>query len=42
LGATEEGSLNTLAIEVGIVTTKEPFRKIDPEKVVKYVKEAKK
>ncbi|HHD15897.1 MAG TPA: archaeal proteasome endopeptidase complex subunit alpha [Euryarchaeota archaeon] len=42
MGATEEGSLNTLAVEIGIVKQKEPFRKMDPKKVIKYVTDTKK
>jgi proteasome alpha subunit len=42
MGATEEGSLNTLAVEVGLVKRKEAFQKLDPKKVAKYVGEIKK
>jgi len=42
LAATEEGSLNTLAVEIGLVRKKQPFEKLDPKKVSKYVEHAKK
>ena len=42
MGATEEGSLNTLAVEIGLVKKKEPFQKLDPKKVVKLVGDLKK
>ncbi|MCK5773656.1 MAG: archaeal proteasome endopeptidase complex subunit alpha [Thermoplasmata archaeon] len=39
LAATDEGSLNTMAIEIGVVKKNQPFSKMDVKKVVKYVKE---
>lgn len=42
LGATDEGSLNTLAVEIGIVKTNDPFTKMDTKKVGKFVKEIEK
>ena len=42
MGATEEGSLNTLAVEIGVVSKKDPFNKIDVKMVSKYVDQIKK
>ena len=39
LAATEENSLNTMAIEIGVVKKNQPFNKMDVKKVIKYVKE---
>ncbi|MFO8050274.1 MAG: archaeal proteasome endopeptidase complex subunit alpha [Thermoplasmatota archaeon] len=41
LAATDESSLNTLAVEVGVVKVKEPFEKLDPNKVSKFVDDMK-
>ncbi len=39
LAATDESSLNTMAIEIGVVKKNQPFSKMDVKKVIKYVKE---
>jgi proteasome alpha subunit len=37
LNQATEGGLNAPAIEIGLVTTTEPFSKLDPDKVARYV-----
>ncbi|MEA3559411.1 MAG: archaeal proteasome endopeptidase complex subunit alpha [Candidatus Thermoplasmatota archaeon] len=42
LSATDEGSLNTLAVEIGLVKQDEPFQKLEPKIVSKFVNDMKK
>ena len=37
MSATEEGGLNTLAVEIGVVRKDSPFQKMEPEKVTRYM-----
>lgn len=41
MSATEEGGLNTLAVEIGVVKKDMPFQKMDPAKVSKYLEKKK-
>ena len=42
LAATDEGTLNTMAVEIGLVRVDHPFNKMDPVKVANYINSLKK